>query len=197
MKALALVLAAILAVALHSPAHAIRVAYYRVGAAAMSPGSLENPGTYGLGLGFNAGVSVPFMHRLAITLDLAHDRLGWEDGSEPTVTTVKLAREDLSVTSAMLGVDVAFRRGSEARPLVSAGLGVARVRPGDAEFTDMNTGVRTTQESEAETVFAFSVGAGVRVGLPLHFALRAQAGFMGLTREEFAYVVPLRVQVEF
>lgn len=183
---------------LAAPASAERIAYYRVGAAAVSPGSLEGPGTYGAGLGLNAGVSVPFRHRLALTLDLAHDRLAWERSSEPTAATIRLERDDLAVDSALLGLDIAYRRGNAARPLVSLGLGAARVRPGAAELADMITGTRTRVEPGPETVFAASVAAGVRVRLASHTAARIQLGWLGLgRRQEFTHVVPVRLQLEF
>jgi len=196
-RPIATLLIAALFAAAPSPASATRIALYRAGAAVVTPGTLEDPGTYGVGYGFNLGVSVPFMHRLAITLDVAHDRLRWENGSEVTIATESLTRDDLSVTSLMLGADVAFRRGNEARPLITVGLGVARVAPGDAEIIDLLAG-RRTQPEESETVFAMSAAAGLRLRGPWWpGAMRMTIGVMGLGREEFAYVVPLRIQVEF
>lgn len=197
MRALApiLLVAAALIAAIAAPAFAARIAFYRAGAGPVAPGSLEDPGTYGLGVGFNLGVSLPFMHRLAATLDIAHDRLRWEDGSESETGT----RGDLGITSVLLGVDVAFRRGNEARPLVTAGLGMARVDPGDGQFVLPLGGENgSPSSSDPETVFAMSAAAGLRLRGPWWpGAVRMTIGWMGLAREEFAHVVPLRVQVEF
>jgi len=187
------VLAAALIALVPRETRAERVSYYRVGAALTSPGALEGPGTYETGYGFNLGVSLPFAHRLAATLDLARDQLGWKDGSEPTIPTVPLGRDDLAVGSALLGVELVARRGYSARPIVSAAAGVALVQPGDA-----HRGGPYTEEAESESVFAFDLGAGVRFRLPpSHMALRLQAHWLGLAREEFTYVVPIRLQLEF
>lgn len=197
MKALAaIVLASTLTLGIPAPAFAARIALYRAGFAVVSPGSLENPGTYGLGYGFNLGVTVPFMHRTGVTLDVAHDRLRWEDGSEVTIGGSPIERDDLTVTSVMLGADVAFRRGHPARPLLTLGAGVARVGPGAAVIRDINGPL--TDEPDGETVFAAAASAGLRIRGPWWpGALRMTLGWTGLARDEFAHVVPLRVQVEF
>jgi opacity protein-like surface antigen len=194
MKLLALILVLAAAAA---PARAERISYYRAGAALVGPGSLESPGSYEVGYGFNAGVSVPFKHRLAVTLDLAFDGLPWKSGSESVADHVVTEREDFSIGSALLGLDVAFRRGSGIRPLFSAGLGMARVAPGAADVIGFG-GVTTREEPEVETVFAFAAAAGVRMRLPWsHTAARLQLGWLGLGRDEFQGVVPLRLQLEF
>jgi hypothetical protein len=108
-----------------------------------------------------------------------------------------VVRKDLSITSVMLGADVAVRRGNAARPLLTFGFGIARVAPGDAEIIDALSGARTSQEGENETVFAMTANAGVRIRAPAWPAVRMTIGWTGLAREEFAYVVPLRFQMEF
>lgn len=178
-------------------AEAMRLALYRAGAATLGAGSLEHPGAYRRGHGLNLGVTVPFMHRLGATLDLGYDRFPWEDGSEPAPGAARLDREDLGIWSVMAGADVAFRRGHAARPLVHLGLGAARVRVGDAEIADP-AGARSKVAGESATVLALTAAAGVRLRAPGRaIALRMTFGWTGLARDEFAHVVPLRIQVEF
>lgn len=176
-----------------TPAHASRIAFYRLGAAVVDPGSVRDPGRYGTGYGFNAALSVPFMHRLAIALDIAHDRLDWKSaGSSP------FRWDDLKVTSVLLGADLAFRRGGTVRPLLSAGVGMARVDPGSGYGTTPFAGTSANPDFERRTVFASAVSAGVRIRLPgEHRAIRVQAGLLGLAREEFTAAVPIRIQFEF
>lgn len=178
-------------------AEAMRLALYRAGAATLGPGSLEGPGRYGRGHGFNLGVTLPFMHRLGATLDLGYDTLPWEEGSEAAPGAATFAREDLRIWSVMAGADVAFRRGHAARPLVHLGLGAARVREGDAELADP-AGARSSVAGTSANVLAVTASAGVRLRAPGRaIALRMTLGWTGLVRAEFAHVVPLRVQVEF
>lgn len=197
-KALALLF---LVAAIAAPAHAQRIAYYRLGAAVVGPGTVESPGRYSTGYGFNAGVSVPFMHRLALTLDVGHDRLNWD--LEDTIQLL-----DLTITSGTIGLDVAFRRGGVVRPMVSAGVGVARLEPHVEGL--LFAPPDPHPEWEPRTVLATTISAGVRFRLPgEHRAVRVQVGWMGLsnllvfdgpfgrTREEFAYTIPIRAQLEF
>ena len=186
-----LIAALVLVAAIAAPAQAQRIAYYRVGAAAVGAGSVDGPTEYRTGPGFNAGVSVPFMHRLALTFDAAYDRLNAKRGEFGSG-----GWDGLAVTSALAGVDIAFRRGGVARPLVSVGFGAARVDPGLCECVS----IPEIEEPviEPQTVFATAILAGIRWRLPgEHRAVRLQAGWMGLGRDEFAHTIPVRAQLEF
>jgi hypothetical protein len=199
--------------ALAPDAHAERLAYYRGGGGVSFPQNNE-VSWIALETGWAAslGMSVPFAHRLAATLDLAHQQFG--DSGPATWSGAIVEKDDTAVNSALLGVELVTRRGSDVRPLLSAALGVAQVASGETR-TNFIDGRSYTVSGSVETVFALALGAGLRWRLPAHHtAVRVQAQWMylapsgaedGTTLDTGPFAnfprtgttVPLTIQLEF
>jgi hypothetical protein len=189
--------AAVLACAALAPAaRAERISYYRVGAGVAFPGMDVPSGTLSTGWAANLGVSVPFAHRFAATLDLSREQFA-DSGPEVAIPEAKIEKDDTAVSSALLGIELVTRRGSNMRPLLSAALGVAELKTGDSHVDDMNLGRYTVSGSD-ETVFALQLGAGLRWRLPAHHtAIRLHAQWMYLAAEKSSRTIPVTLQFEF